>query len=293
MKSVLILLNLILAAYLGIAVIDHFRGDSDDSGGFTVKKSRNSGTGKNVTSSAPASGAAVSVDSLVATIIDNNIFNTDRCPNAQFGRGGSTRIEMTLVGTFQIGTLSGAVIKQKNASNNNRGMMGMMMGMGPGMAPPEGGPPGFGGPPGNNQGQNDGRNRRGATRSRFGTGNNTSGTNNGSGTTTTYKQYVRLGETLANGYTLVAVTRTGATLTRGSDKIELELEDPSKNLPSTSSANTGRNQRGSFMQMMQNMQNMQMMQNMRMMRMMERTMRNNGNQNRNSGNRGGPPGPGR
>lgn len=34
----------------------------------------------------------------------------------------------------------------------------------------------------------------------------------------TYKQYVRLGETLSNGYKLVEVNRDSVLLTRGSDQ---------------------------------------------------------------------------
>ena len=45
-----------------------------------------------------------------------------------------------------------------------------------------------------------------------------------------YKQYIRVGETLSNGYTLAAVTRTSATLTRGQEQpIELAMADASAN----------------------------------------------------------------
>jgi len=44
-----------------------------------------------------------------------------------------------------------------------------------------------------------------------------------------YKQYVLLGETLSNGYKLQSVTRMTATLTKGSETLELSLLDPSKN----------------------------------------------------------------
>ena len=51
----------------------------------------------------------------------------------------------------------------------------------------------------------------------------------GRGGNTPQKQYVRLGETMSNGYTLAEVTRQRAVLVRGNDKLELELQDPSKN----------------------------------------------------------------
>ena len=45
-----------------------------------------------------------------------------------------------------------------------------------------------------------------------------------------YKQYIRVGETLPNGYTLAAVTRTSATLTRGQEQpIELAMTEASAN----------------------------------------------------------------
>lgn len=50
------------------------------------------------------------------------------------------------------------------------------------------------------------------------------------------QQYVRLGETMANGFQLVAVSRTSVILERGNDKMELELQDPSK---SRAAANRG------------------------------------------------------
>jgi len=44
-----------------------------------------------------------------------------------------------------------------------------------------------------------------------------------------YKQYIRVGESLPNGYTLAAVTRTSATLTRNQETIELTMQDASAN----------------------------------------------------------------
>lgn len=47
--------------------------------------------------------------------------------------------------------------------------------------------------------------------------------------TTGTKQYVKVGETLASGHTLVEVQRFKVILSRGGTKTELLLEDPSKN----------------------------------------------------------------
>lgn len=111
-----------------------------------------------------------------------------------------------------------------------------------------------------------------------------------------YKQYVRVGETLSNGYKLVDVQREKVTLQRGSDKLELTIEEASKNAPATArQQNRGNRQINNttrILQTMQNMQRMQMFQNFQMMRMMNNNrpdMNNNSNNNnnRNSGYSGG------
>jgi hypothetical protein len=99
------------------------------------------------------------------------------------------------------------------------------------------------------------------------------------------QQYIRLGETLSNGYTLTDVTRTSATLTRnGGGKMVLELQEASKNQPQAAKRTTKQNP---IVQQMQKMQQMQMFQNMQMMRMMRQTMQRNNNNNNANGNRGG------
>ncbi len=278
MKFLLVAINLLLAIWLLAAVGGRFAGKGTQSEEFSVKKRD---PAKKTTTPAATSRQTQpeSIDSLLATIVDNNIFNPDRCPNAQFGRGRSTRVELTLVGTFAIGESKGAIILQKTSSNN-RFQGGMMGGMG--MMGGAGGQ--FGGAQA--QGQTQGQ---GASRSRFGTNRGgATGTDNSSATSQaiTVKQYVRVGEALSNGYTLAEVTRTGAVLTRGSDKMELELQDPSKN---QTAATPTSNQRTNPFQQMQQMQQMQMMQNFQMMRMMRDTMSRNQNQNQNQGggNRGG------
>ena len=103
-----------------------------------------------------------------------------------------------------------------------------------------------------------------------------------------YKQYVRLGETLSNGYKLINVEREKVTLQRGSDKLELVLEEASKNAPQTARQTTRRvNTATRLLQTMQNMQRMQMFQNFQMMRMMNRNNQNNNNNNNNANMNGG------
>lgn len=288
MRAALIVVNVLLAVWLLAVVASRLTGDGDVEE-FSVKKS---GSKKNVpaaSAAAPKSTTLLSLDSRMATIIDNNIFNSDRCPNAMFGRGRSTRIELTLVGTFEIDGVKGAIIKQKAGSSNNRG--GFM-----------GGP---GGPGGRWGGRNNSSNSN--TRSPIrvqlvdGVWRNFGGTDAATlqqqqqrEQTLTLRQYVRVGETLSNGYTLEEVSRTGAVLTRGSDRMELEIQDPSLGIATTSSS---RQRRPNFFQQMQQMQQMQMRQNFQMMRMMQRTLQQNQNRG-NTGNRGGaapppPPPPGR
>ena len=110
--------------------------------------------------------------------------------------------------------------------------------------------------------------RLGSMRQRFtqfGQQNNVRGGQSGQ-LSTGNRQSVKVGETLSNGYTLVEVGRASATLVRGSDRVELVLQDPSKVKGSGRSAapqrlNTTQQmmqaQMATQRQMMQVMQNMQ------------------------------------
>ena len=120
MRAALIVVNVLLAVWLLAVVAGRLTGDGDVEE-FSVKKSGSKKNVPAVSAAAPKSTTLLSLDSRMATIIDNNIFNSERCPNAVFGRGRSTRIELTLVGTFEIGGVKGAIIKQKAGSSNNRG----------------------------------------------------------------------------------------------------------------------------------------------------------------------------
>lgn len=155
-----------------------------------------------------------------SVIVKHNLFNPERNPNAQTGRGGG-QLQLTLVGVSITEKSKGAVILQK--SNNRQFRF-----------------PGFG-QWGNRQNNNQPQQA--------------------------LQQYIRVGEKLPNGYVLTEVTRTGAVLTLNGNKMELKLQEASKNQPQARTNTNRRTTTNNLLQQMQNMQRMQMMQNMQMMRM--------------------------
>ena len=181
-----------------------------------------------------------------ATIVKKNIFNPARNPQAQTGNRFGNQAQMTLVGVCLIEGKKGAVILQRNRNGRQFPPFG-----GPGMMRP---------------GQN--------WNNRF------------NQQTQNLQQYVRLGEKLANGYELTEVTRTGVVLSLNGARMELQLQEASKNQTTTSS----RPRRMSTQDQMLMMQRMQMMQNMQMVRMIQ-NLRGGQMQNsrtmQNTGNRGG------
>ena len=304
MKGLLILFNLFLASMLVWGLASHFKPAASKTV-YTVKK-RTASQKKEVV--APVKPVAVqkkmTPKEQLAKIIEANIFNSDRCPNATAG-GRNARVELSLVGTFKIGDCVGAIIKQKTSGNNNNNrFMPFMPGM-PGGFPPgrqmgisrnnrpqnnggrTGGTPGSTGMPGgmmfrSARNMRNGGMERGVRGQMPAIGTNVTAA--AAGNQMTYTQYVRLGETLSNGYKLVEVNRDSVLLTRGSDKLELELLDASKNTPQTAGRTNRRVNTGTQMlQTLQNMQRMQMFQNMQMMRMM-RQNQNPPQQQNNSSN---------
>ncbi|MDR0933177.1 MAG: hypothetical protein LBM70_09200 [Victivallales bacterium] len=276
MRAGLILVNVILGLWLFAALAGHLTGEAKQEE-FSVKKGGNK---KNVTSvDAPpkAEIAPISLDSRMATIVDNNIFNSERCPNAMFGRGRGGRIELSLVGTFEIGGVKGAIIKQRTGTSQNRMPFGGGMG-------------GMGGMGGNRRWGANNQAANASTPSTMrvelvdGVWRNIASpdANKAQNRTTALQQYVRLGETLSNGYTLTEVSRYGAVLTRGGDTMELALQDPSQGLVKSTSTPRA----PSAVQQLQQIQQMQVWQNFQMMRMLQRPNQG-GNQGGNSGNRGG------
>ena len=206
-------------------------------------------------------------DISVRKIVEGNIFDPARCPGARIPgrRNSNTGLDMTLVGTFVIGEQSGAIILQKRRQNTNSAFPWMMQGGGPPIAMPafqnNGGGSMNGGMPGSGNGaQNQNGNMMqggggGFARNRFGSGEmfarwrqmqnrQQNGGNNGEEAAVVYQQYVRVGETLANGYKLTAVTRTGATLMKNSEKLELEIVEASRNAGAERSRNNNTNPSG-------------------------------------------------
>ena len=214
--------------------------------------------------------ASVTPENQIATTVALNIFDPERAPQATAaGRRAATpvnRADMTLVGTFTIGDIAGAIILQRSQQ-----MMQMRQQMGRN----------------NNQNGNtnnaeelaaaqeaqmqqalENRNElttllqtlqqtEGITdqqtellRQRLERSNqqvellqnqnqqrntgrdglSADGATATANASNSNKQYIRVGETLSNGYTLAAVTRTSATLTRGQENpIELTMQDASAN----------------------------------------------------------------
>ena len=285
MRTLLILLNCLIAGGVCFAFVSNVKALSKEKQVVPVRNTAPKSVEK--TGPAPAAQAAPAPADQVQTIVSANIFNPDRSPNPG-ARTQNRRVQLSLVGTFKIGKSEGAIIRVKGAVNQNRFMQmgGGMFGM-PGMMPGGfgGGPGGFrpggmgGGQAGMQQNQagsaRNGR-RGGAGEGRGGMMSGTdnrmrftnmfrqmSGEEDADSATAGTKQYVKVGETLTSGHTLVEVQRFKVILSRGGSKTELVLEDPSKNQVRASS-NTRVPTYQRFMQNQLNTQRqmMQMMQQM-------------------------------
>ena len=202
------------------------------------------------------------IDEAAKKIIALDVFNNVRSPLANVR---NSRTQLTLVGIFRCGKTEGAIIRQNNRNRQFNPYLAQMM-MQSGMM-------NRGGMGGNRGGM---MNRGGMGGGRFNSWSQMSGRNSG-----TEKQYVRVGDTLSNGYTLAEVTRTGATLIRGNDRIELELQDPSKNRASGNRSN--QNRRVNPTQQFQQAQMFMQGQMMRTMQQMQRTIQNNSGGGNNRG----------
>lgn len=80
------------------------------------------------------------------------------------------------------------------------------------------------------------------------------------------QQYVRVGERLPNGYILTEVTRTGVVLTLNGNRMELKLQEASKNQPQAAPRRPRTNTTNNLLQQMLQMQRTQQWQMMRLMR---------------------------
>ena len=254
MKILLIALNCIFALGIAWGILSALGKPSVDEDEYFIKRKagkkttvRKTTSKKSaVASTGPAKRASAEIEQI---IVEKNIFNPARCPNARvFGRrpGGNARLNLTLVGTFTIDKVSGAIILQRQQAQQNRMMMNQPWMMGRGMM----------------MNQNNGMNNNNRFRQRFmpgmfpGMQNNN---NNNDQQSVVYKQYVRVGEVMANGYKLESVTRTSAILTKGSERMELTIVEASKNAGGKSGT-TANNNRNPFQMSPQQMRQwMQMM----------------------------------
>ena len=297
MRTPLIILNCLLAAGVCFAFVSNIKSLTKEEQVVPVKRTKKVFR-ENQRNTLPEQ-QSLTPEQQVQNILTSNIFNPDRSPNTG-ARGSNRRVQLSLVGTFKIGKSEGAIIRVRGAANQNRFMqMGRgMFGM-PGMPAPGNGNQ-QNNPTGNavrvNSGRSEGRGgmMSGAdSRMRF-----TSMLRQMNGeeedadsATTGTKQYVKVGETLSSGHTLVEVQRFKVILSRGGSKTELLLEDPSKNqVRRSTSRSMSAGQR--FMQNSLNTQRQMMQMMQRMSWGMNRAMQNL-NRNINSGGSNGGRGGGR
>ena len=300
MKTPLILLNCLLAGGVCFAFVSNIKSLSKEEQVVPVKRERKQIRQNNVQNQTPA--VVYTKEQQLQSILTANILNPDRSPNTG-ARGRNRRVQLSLVGTFKIGKSEGAIIRVRGAVNQNRFMQmgGGMFGM-PGMGMPGMGSPAQQGMQQNNTQQQNAGPRRNAGRSE-GRGGMMSGTDNrmrfssifrqmsgeeedADSATTGTKQYVKVGETLASGHTLVEVQRFKVILSRGGSKTELLLEDPSKNQVRRSSyRRMSAGQR--FMQNSLNSQRQMMQMMQRMSWGMNRAMQNLNRSIQSGGGNGG------
>ena len=296
MKSPLILLNCLLAGGVCFAFVSNIKSISKEEQVVPVKRSKKilPKTREGVETAAPS----LTAEQKIRNILTANILNPDRSPNTGV-RGRNRRVQLSLVGTFKIGKSEGAIIRVRGAVNQNRFMQmgGGMFGM-PGMPGMSGGAPQNGQNAGGNMtgprinsGRTEGRGgmmSRQDNRMRFSSMfRQMAGAEEDTDSATTgTKQYVKVGETLSSGHTLVEVQRFKVVLSRGGTKTELLLEDPSKNQVRRSTYR----RMSAGQQFMQNSLNAQRQMMQMMQRMswgMNRAMQNlNSDINRGGGNGG-------
>jgi hypothetical protein len=194
MKKILVSFNLFLVALIGIIVVGNLS-EKEDAGKnpapqAAVKKSE--AQTKNKTEETPPVELCTPAEA-VNKIIVQDVFNQIRSPLANTRMG---RSEMTLLGVIEN---KAAIIKNNSRQQQFNPFLAQAMRMSASMS---------GHQPG-----------------RFTQWSQVSGNRRN----VPVQQYVRLGETMSTGYTLTEVTRQRAVLVRGNDKVELELQDPSKN----------------------------------------------------------------
>lgn len=259
MKKALITLNLILVVIVAIITFKNVTENKQQSAAKTrvtatktaatktaAKKSKKNSEPSGKKEETPAV-ALLAPNDAAAKIVEKDVFSQIRSPLA-YTRVG--RSEMTLVGVVDG---KAAIIKSNTRQRQFNPYLAQAMRMSGNMR-------------GNAGGQGGGRftqwsqmsNRR---------------------SNAPVQQYVRVGETMNSGYVLTEVTRGRAVLERGNDKVELELQDPSKNRAAARQATRRLNSTQQFQQAQMFMQS----QMIRTMREIQQNSRNNapqGNRNR-------------
>lgn len=204
MNNFLLIINILLAVGVAASLGGNIRSLKDSSGKITVPKRQAKAAAEEKKSAEQQK--IMTDDEKVTAILEGDIFNPDRSP--LLGSGGSGRSEMILAGTYRVGKVQGAIVIVRNRQRQYNPFMPQFA---------------FGQSQGAGQNQRRANGRLGSARQRFIQNNpmqNQLLTGN--------KQSIRVGGTLSNGYTLTSVGRASATLVRGSDRVELVLQDPSK-----------------------------------------------------------------
>ena len=249
MKKALITLNLILFAVVVILTLGNVAAKKQQS--MVTKSVEPKNTARNTKKNNEQTGkkedtaqtVLLTPDAAAAKIVEKDVFNQIRSPLA-YTR--VTRSEMTLVGVVDG---KAAIIRNNTRQRQFNPYLAQAMRMS-----------------GNMRGQNGG--------GRFTQWSQMSNRRNNA----PVQQYVRVGETMNSGYVLIAVSRSKAILERGNDKIELDLQDPSKNR-----ASARQPQRLNATQQFQQAQMYMQSQMIRTMREIQQNSRNNapqGNRNR-------------
>ena len=283
MRHVLIIINLILASIVGFHAYEWMTEPSVEAEVVTTAKKERTASAPQPTQVVQAQpqswqqpwqqpwgfvGAPTASETQVATTVALNIFDPERAPktntnNARTAAIPVNRGDMTLVGTFTIGRIAGAIILQRGMQmmnmwqqpgrNNNRNntpdaeelaaareqqmqealenraelaSLLQTLQMSPDVTPQQT----------ELLRQRLARSdeqvallrsqnqQRAVGRDGFATDGITAAT-----ATNSNKQYFRVGETLPNGYTLASVTRSTAILTRNQERIELSMQNTAGN----------------------------------------------------------------
>ena len=277
MRTILICVNLILAAFVAFHGYEWLNEPTAEAEVATsVKKERRASTPQprpvTMQQTFPQytfNSVPMSTDNQVATTVALNIFDPERAPQATANRRTAAmpvnRGDMTLVGTFSIGSVVGAIILQRgmqmqnmrqqlgrnnnqNRSTNNAEELAaaqeqqmqealenraeltsllQALQQSPGVTAQQTDLLRQRLARSNeqiellqNQNQQRAMGRDGLSADDVTATANASNSN---------KQYFRIGETLPNGYTLAAVTRSTATLTRNQETIELTMQNTTGN----------------------------------------------------------------